>query len=136
MLSTAHQCVAVTDRRPTTARLYSGSSGDVNTMQVPAETAAAWPNSATTPAYDREWPECRAQCLEGHCALEWYHPACCFVRRNEYEDRMARPYGKDDPAAAASPTTAQPPADDDNDNQASLTSTGYWLAHDFFCWRD
>ena len=70
-------------------------AGDTKVVSVSAHDAAAWLTGQ--PAYDTEWPECQGRCIDGHCALRWDHPACCFVRPHDdyyyaHDGYQGRPY--------------------------------------------
>ena len=95
------------------------------TQAVDAEQAAAWLTG--TPAYETRWPECSGRCYDEICALEWDHPACCFVLPAEHGGGgyMPRRHLRPD-----SPYTA---ALSDGQEDASLA--GYWQSRDFYCWK-
>ena len=81
------------------------------TLAVSSLEAASW--QTARPMYDRRWPECKGVCVDGFCALEWDHPACCYIDRG----------------------------DDDEPWYASMVSvdgahtSGYWASKDWYCWE-
>jgi hypothetical protein len=65
---------------------YSAAAEEARVMAVPAHEAAGWLTGKPSFDIEPDWPMCEGVCLQGHCALRWGTPACCYVHpRGDYD---------------------------------------------------
>ena len=85
--------------------------------------------ATTKPAYyrnDDDWPECVGKCLDGHCALPWHHPECCYVPFRDEHDQV------DGYSVNTVDVPTQMTVQISADAQTASVS-GFWRSHDLFC---
>jgi len=101
---------------------------NLEAMQVPAQTAAAWGGDG--PDYTRKWPECTGRCINGVCALLWDSPRCCYVSRRQrhYDDFI-----DDNEGPAAYPYKNKPEPEEEGDAIGDGKLMGYWLNKELYC---